>query len=72
VNREIRSPDDWRIQVRRRWCARLAGTVFRGSQSEVRMVTNIHGRLERNLVVNEIGLRPTNGLDHIPPPLPGK
>ena len=44
VNREKRNPGDWRTQVRRRWCARLAGSMFRCNQREVRLsLTSIDG-----------------------------
>ena len=44
VNREKGNPGDWRTQVRHRWCARLAGIMFRCHHIEVLLsLTSIDG-----------------------------
>ena len=70
MSREKRNSRDWRTQVRRRSCARLAGSSL-GGLGKSTLVTNLHGRVKSCLASSEIRLADKR-FDHVHADFPGK
>ena len=74
---EKRNLYDWRTQIRHRWCARLADTIFRarGKRRAVLIIADLYWRrLKGDLDSSEIRL-PSKSLDHhrdVPPAISDK